>query len=585
MKQEHAMPNYEHEKLIARIAAIDHPPEDSIAYTKWLTAHEHLKVLQQNTNDDELIVYASGEHVFIHAVVVSRDALVHPDVDDLLQWSGNPYSSAASYVSRGDGNDVSIESGRAVNGSRALSRARLLVFARQVHGLPGQTRTYFEVAQEYCHLTDIHIYPEHHAYCRFDEQGDLEQLVTITMKATGNDVAAVTFKRAPLEEYLTASRSVLARMFDFTLLRRYEDFGGWPDTPDNVVEQNPIFYRQRIAGSSAYARGVQIVHPSHPSTTTASAIAQQRLGNERYVDFLAHDWRNKRVATISTDPSATTNYFQANENSLPFELSPAFFDPEVLAKYKNNTDKYAIEDRRIYCRAAWVLRGYDTNEAGQIHVYICYLRTLPYAEQLYWKSFNRPPKARISERAWKTDFCGEWVDLVDPLERVKCVLRAWGEKRTPWWTLRDASSMRRAATPRTGSVDEWAQEIKNLATLVIEGFRIESIRARLDEMGLRWTPEEKSLALLEKVLSRNASSNDDHRLHGLRSVQRIRSKVGSHSRGSEAANIVAEAIRKHGTYTVQFENLCLTVERELKCIGGELGATSDGSDADGTAEN
>ena len=374
-------------------------------------------------------------------------------------------------------------------------------------------------------------------------------------------------------------------MFDFTLLRRYEDFVGWPDTPDNVVQQSPIFYRQKIAGSAAYTRGVQIIQPSHPSTTTNLALASQTLNVERYVDFVAYDWRNKRVTTISTDPSATTNYSQASENSLPFEVSPAFFDPEVLAKYKNDTDKYAVEDRRIHCRAAWELCSYDTNEVGQIHVYICYLRNLPYTEQLYWRSFNQRPKAGISERAWRTDFRGEWVDIVDPLERVKRILRVWEKERRPWWTLRDATSMRRAATPRTGSVDEWAQEVKNLAALVIEGFRIEAIRARLEEMGSQWSPDERSLALLEKVLSGDASSGDTYRLHGLRLVQRIRSKIGAHARGTDAATLMTESIRRHGTYTAQFEDLCLTVERELKCIGRAFGAASDAATADGIAEN
>jgi hypothetical protein len=46
----------------------------------------------------------------------------------------------------------------------------------------------------------------------------------------------------------------------------------------------------------------------------------------------------------------------------------------------------------VSCRSAWHLPGYDVNEAGQIHAYICDLRQLPYSEQLYWQSFNVEPK-------------------------------------------------------------------------------------------------------------------------------------------------------------------------------------------------
>jgi hypothetical protein len=72
----------------------------------------------------------------------------------------------------------------------------------------------------------------------------------------------------------------------------------------------------------------------------------------RYVEFIAQDWRNNRLARISTDPAATTNYFEAAKNSLPFEVSPAFFRPDVLLKYKADCDKYTIESRQIHCRAA-----------------------------------------------------------------------------------------------------------------------------------------------------------------------------------------------------------------------------------------
>ena len=91
-----------------------------------------------------------------------------------------------------------------------------------------------------------------------------------------------------------------------------------------------------------------------------------------YVAFTAWDWRNERITSISTDPQATTNYFQTDGNSLPFELSSAFFRPDVLLKYKSDTDKYVVDERDIRCRGAWELRGIDTNEAGQVHAYICY---------------------------------------------------------------------------------------------------------------------------------------------------------------------------------------------------------------------
>ena len=94
-----------------------------------------------------------------------------------------------------------------------------------------------------------------------------------------------------------------------------------------------------------------------------------------HTSFIAQDWKNKRIAEISCAPGATANYF--TESDLPFELSPAYFRPEVLSKYKADSQKYTLQDRSITCRGAWHLKTYDINEAGQVHTYLVYLRQLP----------------------------------------------------------------------------------------------------------------------------------------------------------------------------------------------------------------
>ncbi len=295
--------------------------------------------------------------------------------------------------------------------SKTLKDARQLVFARSFESWKREGRSYCEILQEYLHLTEIHWRPEEHAYCRFDKHGDLEHVVSVTSKENRRGLTLVSFKRDPLEQYLAASNSVLVRMFDFTLLRR-ESFTRWPDEPENVLNKSDVFfYRQKVdPGKAAYTRGVQIIRPSRPkSEVFSSRKAVSGHDEGQYCEFVASDWRNKRIAKISTDPAATTNYFQACENSLPFEISPAFFRPEVLSQYEADRDKYTIDERgrTIRCRNAWILKSFDVNEAGQIHAYICDLRNLPYQEQLHWLSFNEEPKADISQSAFTHDFEGK----------------------------------------------------------------------------------------------------------------------------------------------------------------------------------
>ena len=564
------MPNYQHDKQIERISKLDQPPDDDTAYAKWIAAALHLDLLRKNTEENEVIIYACGKHTFIQAVAVSEDAINPPDIDDLLGWNGRLCPAVASYAWGGCRDDVWIERGSPVPGSITLRSARPLVFGRQIPGLPGRSKDYFEVDQEYSHITDIHYLREHNAYCRLDEHGDLDQVVTMTSNTSVGEVSLVTFKREPLEEYLAASRSALMRMFDFTLLR-VDEFDRWPDGPDEVVKLSPIsiFYRQKIdPGKAAYTRGVQIIRPSRPSTEIFSKMKHEPTEHDptQYVDFVAYDRRNGCVRNISTDPHATTNYFQADGNSLPFELSPAFFRPEVLSRYKTDTDKYLIEDRDIYCRNEWKLRDYDVNEAGQVHVYICDLRSLPYSEQQYWRSFNEEPIAGLSERALMNDFKNEWAEIADPLTKIKHILAQWEQSDVSWWKLRDPAAVGRVTRPLTSSRDEWADAFTSLAQLIIEGFEIKSIRKKLDELGIAWQHDEKSLLLLDRVLSGEPASEDARELNGLRLAQLIRSKVGAHTRGKEADSLSTRAIQEHASYAAHFDSVCRSIASELEHI-------------------
>ena len=567
------MPNFEHEKLVDRISELNQPPVDQTEFEGWIAADGHLDLLLENVEEEEVIIYAGGKHTFIHAVVLSEDKLDPPDIDDLLRWSGNPFASAASYVWGGGKDDVRVEHLSPIHGSEALEAARALVFARQIPGLPGTATQYFEVSQDYSHLTDIHYRPEHSAYCRFDDQGDLDHIVTMCSEKAEGDLSVVTFKREPLEEYLAVSRSALVRMFDFTLLR-HDEFDRWPDDPEKLTKQGTLSYRQKIdPGKAAYTRGVQLIRPSRPSAEIFSRLRREpsEADTTPYVDFIAYDWRNGCVRVISTDPTATTSYFQAEGNSLPFELSAAFFRPEVLSKYKSDSEKYSIEGRHIYCRGAWELRDYDVNEAGQVHVYICDLRDLPYREQLYWKSFNEKPKVGISERALRNDFLNQWAETNDSLERVKGILRQWDQSEVVWWKLRDPTAVTRVTRPLTDSRDEWAGSFTNLTQLVVEGFETKAIRKRLEQAGIPWQATQRSLELLELLLSKEVPGRGDLSLSGLRLVQQIRSKVGTHTLGKEAIALARSAIDEYGSYGAHFESACKSIVIELEQIEGAFG--------------
>ncbi len=170
----------------------------------WVKAAAHLSLLQNNAREDELIVFAMDSRTLIQTVVVSEDCIRDLDRSVLLDWGGSLYSSCACYDCDKDGPKIYRDS--SFWRHESLTNARQLVFLREL--VDSNDGHYCEILQEYAHLAGIRWRPEHHAYCRFDEQGDWEYVVSVTQnRHSGLDL--VTFKRQPLEQFLTISNSVL----------------------------------------------------------------------------------------------------------------------------------------------------------------------------------------------------------------------------------------------------------------------------------------------------------------------------------------------------------------------------------------
>ncbi len=135
-----------------------------------------------------------------------------------------------------------------------------------------------------------------------------------------------------------------------------------------------------------------------------------------------------------------------------------------------------------------------------------------------------------------------------------------------WWSLRDDKLLDRVNTPLTTSRDEWAEAFMDLAKLVVEGFETKLIRAQLDALGAQYDKDEKTIALLEKLLGRAGASGEAQKLVGLRTVQLLRSKAKGHVGGSEAEQLAQEAIAEHETFSNHFRHVCTQVASELETI-------------------
>jgi hypothetical protein len=549
-------------------------PTDGAAYDSWLEMKDIIAFLKDNVNHNEFIVYATFRNTFIHALLAPAVVLNPPDYDDLLAWECTPYSSWGVEIFFGKPSSISVTPPLSHTGSKTLDKGEQLIFAGSFEGRIGE-KHYYEVLQKFAHLSEIHFLHERQANCRLDELGDIEEVIRIVeFPSKGGELnggTTITCKRSVIDEYAALTDSVIVRTFDFTFCD-LSRFRGWAEAHkvEQTIEKD-LFYNAHVEkGHAAFRRGCQLVWPCTTKESIIERFGPGSAKNRQYATFVAHDWKHGVAKELSCSPELLGNYFI--ESDLPFETTPAFFKPEVLLKYKADSEKYQISERSISCRGTWHLQTYDINEAGQVHTYLVYLKNLPYQEQLYWKSFNEPPKGAISQRSIKTDFEGCWDTEYDPLNSLKAALREFGQRQVPWWELRSVKLLEQLQYPATASADEWANDLLLLDQLVVEGFRTKWLKEKALELGRTLDPKFASIKVIEECLQGLEFAQDEAEktVAPLRTIHTLRTKVKGHSSGGEAQKIKLEARRTYGTYRGHFQALCKDCDESIRRIGEAL---------------
>lgn len=556
--------------IIAALKQMSVPPTDHAIFQSWLEQEDAIAFLRRNTNDDEFVLYANMPNIFIHAVLAPSNSVQPPNVDDLMLWHCDAYSGWGVMASYSPSPSIEVTPPLHGTGSAAIDQGEQLVFAREFLGRLGD-KHYIEILQRFVHLSDLHYLAENSAYCRLDRHGDVEEIIRVVELPAGDQIfggTVVTVKRDVLDRYMTLTDSTIVRTFDFTRVR-LSQFGGWQHDHDDVVTNlGDLFFRKHVEpGHASYMRGCQIVYSQVSKESIVDEFHPGSRRNAQYASFIAQDWRHNEIREISCAPGATANYFVKSD--LPFEHSPVFFRPEVLSKYKADSEKYRMDGRTISCRGTWSLQSFDINEAGQVHTYLVYLRHLPYEEQLHWKAHNEAPKAPISQRAYLHDFEGSWTQIYDPLESIKEQVRKLQEKRVPWWTLRTEDTVNRSHYPVTASFDEWADEILHLQQLIVEPFEKTWFKDELVQLGKRPNPQFGSLVLTEEYLAASGVDADEAKriVAPLRTLHDLRSKLKGHSIGKTSlTQIKQQTLAEHGSYKDHFRTLCESCDQSLRKI-------------------
>jgi hypothetical protein len=410
-----------------------------------------------------------------------------------------------------------------------------LFFYRQYHGRAKGKENYYEFNQIVTHPLDLHWSEKHNSYCRTDDQGDEVEIIKIINQ---EGVSLILVRRKVFEKLLYLGDWCLIRYFSFT--RFNAESPSYDSFTREVYEPNEYgakFEIIRCKDEYIEFRGAQIERPETPKEQLLSwrLSDNEEEVEKKYAEFIVHDWKNDRILKdYSIDPKHFANYF--TKSDLPFETSPIFFIAEVLDKYKNNPDKYELDDRTISCRGGWYLETYDINEYNQVHTYAVYLARLPYREQLHWLQYNEEPKGPISKRSFQTDFEAKFPDEIPLLQQLQDSLEALGkigvgkEGLTIWAPKGGSweSASKGLHYVNSENANQWHDFIIALANATNEGFQKNALSKIASKFGNE-NHELGTLGLLKFILK--ASNNEDKIpiIHGvLNDLQIKRGKGKAH---------------------------------------------------------
>jgi hypothetical protein len=556
-------------KILDKLHHISKIPKHGTGdYKQWLEQKDFLQFLLDTCYGD-IPLYVSYKGTYIYSVFLQQNRLRGNYIDDLMKWDCRPDSSwgySFSNNKKGDIQNISLTPPFNFSRSRLLKNAVPITFLRSFEGRIGQ-KSYIEVLQLLTHLNGLHFIEEKSAYCRLNEDGDIEEIIKIH-HAPGEIL--VTIKQNVLDYHLFLSKSVLLRLFDRTLCNDWVSFSeksrnesNFSDKKNNIYAHQVISFDKENLPTAGALRGFQIVHNSQPRKKMLKIINGERSKPQKYEKFIAYDWKHDKIVSCSCDPKKLSNYYEKSDK--PSKMSPAFFRPDVLLKYKQNPEKYTLDQRSISCRGSWRLKTYDINKAGQVHTYLVYLGYLPHSEQLHWKSCNEKPKAEISTRAFTTDFMGRWDLSYEPLSELKKALKELEQTKAELWSCANEKLYQQLNYPITDSLKEWIDEIHTLDKLVVEGLKKAYLKKIAKSLNC-YENKLNSITLLKKILE--TKGIDSHEINEiispLEEIHFLRTKFAGHSSGKEADNIRKDLIAKHGDLRKHFRALVEITDKSIK---------------------
>lgn len=397
------------------------------------------------------------------------------------------------------------------------------------HGRP----SYAEISEELRLL--FNLYEDRQSGSFYEARDDGDEIEVIR-----TDRDHVEIRTSLLRRYLAARQMVLVLQIDSDVWLELSESQLVPQLPAerelSTEDVRVHFYSDLIDTHRPFSRllGKKIMLP--PARAECGIWPFE--APKQYLDFILGEDERGHPVEHTCNPDLLANYFGKNPDA-PHYLTPMFFQREVLRKYYENSNRYKVEDGRIWCDGLWVLRV-DNNHAEHVVVFLGDLgRDIPTSEQRHWRHYNIPPEERtLSETAFRRSFLGEFADADLPEHQFK---NAYSQANEAWqiafgWPLYkelhpdDQHVLSSLRLPLSNSANEFDSQVLNLAKLIIDSLNEEHISASLVAPAPKG---EKGIAKFERLLTDRQYPNVSRDMALLRTIQGVRSRGAAHRKSGD----------------------------------------------------
>lgn len=286
---------------------------------------------------------------------------------------------------------------------------------------------------------------------------------------------------------------------------------------------------------------------------------------EEYPEFIVKELPNGEYRRFTCEESKLGNYFGGNPDA-PHYLTPVYFKPGVLDKYRKNS-LYTVTEYRLSCGSQWGLE-IDNGDPFRVMVYLGDLgRDLPESERRHFLSYEMSPAdQRISADVAARDFFNMWVGPEGPVSKLflarkdldESWMQTFGTNLYREYHEDDESIEQRIRVPQEGDSEGFETVVISLSRIFVD---------YIDESQFKDSEKNGGINKLQEFLEARGIACD---LKPLRVLQELRSTSVAHAKGKRyerardaylTGNQAKDALSLLESLTTMIDELSVKVRR------------------------